>query len=153
TTLFSERHNVRGCLALSDLVIGAVLIPGARAPRLISREDLKRMTPRSVIIDVAIDQGGCVETSQPTTHSKPTYIVDEVVHYCVTNMPGAVGRTSTYALTNVTLPYVMQLAKKGYARAVKENAALAHGVNIRQGKVTNPAVAETFGMPCVPVIE
>jgi alanine dehydrogenase len=153
TTLFSDRHNILDSLSRADLLIGAVLIPGAKAPFLVRREDLKRMQRRAVIIDVAIDQGGCVETSQPTTHSKPTYIVDEVVHYCVTNMPGAVGRTSTYALTNVTLPYVMQLAKKGYARAVKENAALAHGVNIRQGKMTNPAVAETFGMPCMPVIE
>jgi alanine dehydrogenase len=148
TTLFSHRHNVLDCLDRADLLIGAVLIPGARAPYLVRREDLKRMTPRAVIIDVAIDQGGCVETSKPTTHSKPTYIIDDVVHYCVTNMPGAVGRTSTYALTNVTLPYVLQLAKKGLDRAVRENPALAEGVNIREGKVTNPAVAETFGMAC-----
>ena len=100
------------------------------------------------VIDVAIDQGGCVETSMPTTHSKPTYIVDDVVHYCVTNMPGAVGRTSTYALTNVTLPYVLQLAKKGFDRAVRENGGLAQGVNIHRGKVTNPAVAETFAIEC-----
>ena len=107
------------------------------------------MVPRAVIIDVAIDQGGCVETSRPTTHSEPTYIVDDIVHYCVTNMPGAVGRTSTYALTNVTLPYVLQLAKKGLDRAIGENPALAQGVNIRQGRVTNPAVAQTFGLECV----
>ncbi len=100
---------------------------------------------------MAIDQGGCVETSRPTTHSKPTYIVDDVVHYCVTNMPGAVGRTSTYALTNVTLPYVLQLAKKGYDRAVQENRGLAEGVNIRRGQVTNSAVAETFKMACMAV--
>ncbi len=149
TTLFSDRHNIMDSLIRADLVIGAVLIPGARAPYLVRREDLKRMVPRAVIIDVAIDQGGCVETSMPTTHSKPTYIVDDVVHYCVTNMPGAVGRTSTYALTNVTLPYVLQLAKKGLDRAVKENGALAQGVNIHRGKVTNPAVAETFGLECV----
>jgi alanine dehydrogenase len=149
TTLYSDRHNILDSLVRADLLIGAVLIPGARAPYLVRREDLKRMTPRAVIIDVAIDQGGCVETSRPTTHSKPTYIVDEVVHYCVTNMPGAVGRTSTYALTNVTLPYVLQLAKKGLERAVKENPALAHGVNIHQQRVTNPAVAETFGLECV----
>jgi alanine dehydrogenase len=148
TTLFSDRHNIIDSLTRADLVIGAVLIPGARAPYLVRREDLKRMVPRAVIIDVAIDQGGCVETSMPTTHSKPTYMVDDVVHYCVTNMPGAVGRTSTYALTNVTLPYVLQLAKKGLDRAVKENAALAHGVNIREGRITNPAVAETFGVEC-----
>jgi alanine dehydrogenase len=149
TTLFSDRHNILDCLSRADLLIGAVLIPGARAPYLVRREDLKRMNHRAVIIDVAIDQGGCVETARPTTHSKPTYIVDDIVHYCVTNMPGAVGRTSTYALTNVTLPYVLQLAKKGPERAVRENPALAQGVNIRQGKVTNKAVAETFGLECV----
>jgi alanine dehydrogenase len=144
TTLFSDRHNVLDCLARTDLLIGAVLIPGARAPYLVRQDDLKRMPPRSVIIDVAIDQGGCVETSKPTTHSKPTYLVHDVIHYCVTNMPGAVGRTSTYALTNVTLPYVLQLAKKGFDRAIRENPGLADGVNIRAGKVTNRAVAETF---------
>jgi alanine dehydrogenase len=148
TTLYSDRHNILDSLDRADLVIGAVLIPGARAPYLVRREDLKRMVPRAVIIDVAIDQGGCVETSRPTTHSKPTYLVDDIVHYCVTNMPGAVGRTSTYALTNVTLPYVLQLAKKGLDRAVVENPALAQGVNIRRGRVTNPAVAETFGLEC-----
>jgi alanine dehydrogenase len=148
TTLFSDRHNVLDCLTRADLLIGAVLIPGARAPRLVVREDLRRMPPRAVIIDVAIDQGGCMETSRPTTHSQPTYIVDDVVHYCVTNMPGAVGRTSTYALCNVTLPYVLQLARKGLDKAVQDNGALAQGVNIRQGKVTNPAVAETFGLTC-----
>jgi len=149
TTLFSDRHNVLDCLSRADLLIGAVLIPGARAPYLVRREDLKRMTPGAVIIDVAIDQGGCVETSKPTTHSKPTFMVNDVVHYCVTNMPGAVGRTSTYALTNVTLPYVLQLAKRGHDKAVQENPALAEGVNIRRGKVTNPAVAATFGLECV----
>jgi alanine dehydrogenase len=151
TTLFSERHNIRDCLKISDLVIGAVLIPGARAPRLVKRDDLKRMIPRAVIIDVAIDQGGCVETAHPTTHSDPTYIVDDVVHYCVANMPGAVGRTSTYALTNVTLPYTKQLANKGLDRAIAENAALREGVNVRDGKVTNPAVAETFGLELVKI--
>jgi alanine dehydrogenase len=148
TTLFSDRHNILDSLKRADLVIGAVLIPGARAPRLVRRDDLKHMPPRAVIIDVAIDQGGCVETAKPTTHSQPTYMVDDVIHYCVTNMPGAVGRTSTYALTNVTLPYVLQLAKKGLDRAVRENAGLEQGVNIRQGKVTNRAVAETFGLEC-----
>ncbi len=152
TTLFSDRHNIRDSISGADLLIGAVLIPGARAPFLVRHDDLKHMPPRSVIIDVAIDQGGCVETSRPTTHSKPTYIVDDVVHYCVTNMPGAVGRTSTYALTNVTLPYVLQLAKKGFEKAVRENPALAQGVNIHQGKVTNRAVAETFGFECAGLI-
>ncbi len=151
TTLYSDRHNILDSLSRADLLIGAVLIPGARAPYLARHEDLKKMPPRAVIIDVAIDQGGCVETSRPTTHSKPIYIVDDIVHYCVTNMPGAVGRTSTYALTNVTLPYVLQLAKKGFGRAIAENAGLAQGVNIRAGKVTNAAVAETFGLECVRV--
>jgi alanine dehydrogenase len=148
TTLYSDRHNILDSISRSDLLIGAILIPGAKAPRLVRREDLKRMPARAVIIDVAIDQGGCIETSRPTTHSQPTYLVDDVVHYCVTNMPGAVGRTSTYALTNVTLPYVLQLAKKGLDRAVAENAALKYGVNVRGGRVTNPAVAETFGLVC-----
>src|SRR5919201_3505332 len=131
TSVFSNRHNILDCISQADLVIGAILIPGAKAPNLVNRADLKRMPSRAVIIDVSIDQGGCVETSRPTTHSKPTYIVDDVVHYCVTNMPGAVGRTSTYALTNVTLPYAVQLANKGLDAAVRENAALAQGVNIR----------------------
>jgi len=150
TTLFSDRHNILDSIIRADLLIGAVLIPGAKAPYLVRRGDIKRMPPGAVIVDVAIDQGGCIETSRPTTHSKPTYIVDDVIHYCVTNMPGAVGRTSTYALSNVTLPYVLQLARKGLERAVAENAALAQGVNIRQGKVTNHAVAATFGLECVP---
>ncbi|HEY1189152.1 MAG TPA: alanine dehydrogenase [Gemmata sp.] len=150
TTVFSNRHNVLSCISQSDLVIGAVLIPGAKAPNLVRREDLKRMPNRAVVIDVAIDQGGCFETSKPTTHASPTYIVDDVVHYCVTNMPGAVGRTSTYALTNVTLPYALQLANKGPDRAAKENPALLAGVNIKAGQVTNQAVAETFGLECVP---
>lgn len=151
TTLFSDRHNILDSLALADLLIGAVLIPGARAPYLVRRSDLKVMPPRAVIIDVAIDQGGCVETSRPTTHSQPTFIVDDVVHYCVTNMPGAVGRTSTYALTNVTLPYVLQLANKGFGQAIVDNAGLAQGVNIHQGKTTNRAVAATFGFEYVQI--
>ena len=151
TTLFSDRHNILDSLSRADLLIGAVLIPGARAPRLVRQGDLKNMPHRAVIIDVAIDQGGCVETSRPTTHSQPTFIVDDVVHYCVTNMPGAVGRTSTYALTNVTLPYVLQLARKGLRKATAENAGLAQGVNIYEGKVVNPAVAATFGFECVPL--
>jgi alanine dehydrogenase len=151
TTLYSDRHNVINSLARTDLLIGAVLIPGARAPHLVRREDLKRMPPRAVIIDVAIDQGGCVETSRPTTHSQPTYLVDDVVHYCVTNMPGAVGRTSTYALTNVTLPYVLELARKGSPQAIADNPGLRQGVNVHQGQVTNPAVAATFGLPCATI--
>ena len=132
----------------ADLVIGAVLIPGAKAPRLVAREDLKLMKPGSVIIDVAIDQGGCVETSRPTTHCEPTYIVDDVVHYCVTNMPGAVGRTSTFALCNVTLPWVLLLANLGVKAAIAKSAALSASLNIEEGRITNSAVAETFGLPC-----
>lgn len=149
--LFSDRHTVREQIMRADLVIGAVLIPGAKAPRLIRREDLKLMKPGSVIIDVAIDQGGCVETSRPTTHSEPTYIVDEVVHYCVTNMPGAVGRTSTYALCNVTLPWVMQLAKRGIHAAATALPPIAAAINIAEGRVTNQAVAETFDLPHQPL--
>ena len=147
TTLYSDRHNILACLATADLLIGAVLIPGALAPNLVRKEDLKRMPKRAVIIDVAIDQGGCIETSRPTTHSKPTYIEEDIVHYCVTNMPGAVGRTSTYALCNVTLPYAVQLANRGLLEAVQKSPALLQGVNIHAGKVTNAAVAETFKLP------
>jgi alanine dehydrogenase len=146
TTLFSDRHTLRDCLAGADLVIGAVLIEGARTPQLVRRSDLKLMKQGSVIVDVSIDQGGCVETAKPTTHSKPTYLVDDVLHYCVTNMPGAVGRTSTYALCNVTLPYAKQIADKGIERAAADNPAIAYGINITRGKVTNQAVAETFGL-------
>lgn len=149
-TLFSDRHNVREQLQLADLVIGAVLIPGARAPRLVSREDLKMMKPGAVIIDVAVDQGGCTETTRPTTHSNPTYIVDGIVHYCVTNMPGAVGRTSTYALCNVTFPYVMQIARHGLAGACALDPGLAEAVNMFAGEVTNRPVAETFGLKYTP---
>jgi alanine dehydrogenase len=145
--LFSDRHTVREQLTRADLVIGAVLIPGAKAPRLVEQEDLRRMKPGSVIIDVAIDQGGCIATSRPTSHSNPTYIVDDVVHYCVTNMPGAVGRTSTYALCNVTLPWVLLLARLGLPKAA-ESRPLARAINIMAGELTNRAVAETFGLPC-----
>jgi alanine dehydrogenase len=146
TTLFSDRHTLIECIRTADLVIGAVLIEGARAPQLVRRDDLKLMKPGSVIIDVAIDQGGCIETSRPTTHSNPTYLVDDVLHYCVSNMPGAVGRTSTYALCNVTLPYVKQLAEKGVERAALDNTAIATGINVKSGRVTNQAVADTFGL-------
>jgi alanine dehydrogenase len=149
-TLYSDRHTIREQLARADLVIGAVLIPGARAPRLIERDDLKLMKPGSVIIDVAIDQGGCVETSRPTTHSEPTYMVDEVLHYCVTNMPGAVGRTSTYALCNVTLPWALAIANLGIERAATELKPVARAINIFGGEVTNAAVAHTFNLPFAP---
>jgi alanine dehydrogenase len=148
--LFSDRHTIREQLERADLVIGAVLIPGAKAPRLIERADLKQMKPGSVIIDVAIDQGGCVETSRPTTHSEPTFIVDDVVHYCVTNMPGAVGRTSTYALCNVTLPWALEIANLGIERAARRIKPVARAINIMGGDVTNDAVAKTFGLPCKP---
>lgn len=149
--LFSDRHTIRDQLKLADLVIGAILIPGAKAPHLIRKEDLLLMKPGSVIIDVAIDQGGCVETSRPTTHMSPTYMVDDVLHYCVTNMPGAVGRTSTFALCNVTLPYILQLAKLGIDAAVKNSKPLATAANIMGGRVTNQAVAETFEMEFSPM--
>ncbi len=145
--LFCDRHTIRSELPLADLVIGAVLIPGARAPRLIRRQHLKLMKPGSVIIDVAIDQGGCFETSRPTTHGEPTYIEEEVVHYCVTNMPGAVGRTSTYALCNVTLPWVTQIANRGFEQAAASLTEIATAVNIHRGEVTNRPVAETFDLP------
>src|SRR6185312_4849472 len=122
---------------------------GARAPRLVRREDLRRLKNGAVIVDVAIDQGGCVETSRPTTHRQPTYVVDGVVHYCVTNMPGAVGRTSTYALCNVTLPYVLQIAQHGWRHVAAALPGFAEGVNIDQGRVTNRAVANTFGLDFV----
>ncbi len=146
-TLFSDRHNIREQLRLADLVIGAVLVEGARAPRLVTREDLKLMKPGAVIIDVAVDQGGCIETTKPTTHSNPTYVVDGIVHYCVTNMPGAVGRTSTYALCNVTLPYVLRLANQGLAAATTADPGLANAVNLHKGRITNRPVADTFGLP------
>src|SRR5262245_27292605 len=149
--LFSDRHTIREELKLADLVIGAVLIPGAKAPSLVTRQDLKLMKPGSVIIDVAIDQGGCIETSRPTTHSDPTYIEEDVVHYCVTNMPGAVGRTSTFALCNVTLPWVLTMAKLGMEKAVRQAPPLASAANILSGKVTNQPVAETFGLKYQPI--
>lgn len=146
-TLFSDRHNIREQLKKADLLIGGVLIPGARAPRLISAEDLQLMKPGAVIIDVCIDQGGCLETSRPTTHTDPTYIVDGIVHYCVTNMPGAVGRTSTYALCNVTFPYVLRIAENGLAAAAQQDSGLTAAINMHAGRVTNRAVAETFSLP------
>lgn len=145
-TLFSDRHNIVEQLKLSDLVIGSVLIPGAKAPRLVRAEDLKIMKPGSVVIDVAVDQGGCVETSRPTTHSDPTYLIDDVVHYCVANMPGAVGRTSTFALCNATLGWVMRLADIGVEGAINERGPLHESINIHQGKVTNQAVANAFDL-------
>ena len=150
-TVFSDPYNVRTFLSRADLVVGAVLIPGAKAPRLVSRQDLVNMKNGAVIVDVAIDQGGCVETARPTTHAQPTFVVEGVVHYCVTNMPGAVGRTSTIALCNATLPYALKIANKGYEPAAEEDPGFALGINLVCGRVTNPAVAESFHMQAQPI--
>lgn len=139
-TIFSTRHELEEWVSKADLVIGAVLVPGAAAPKLVSRSLLKQMKPGSAIVDVAIDQGGCFETSRPTTHQDPTFVVDQVVHYCVANMPGALARTSTQALNNATLPFIMELANKGTKKALKENAHLRQGLNITKGKLTCPSV-------------
>ena len=146
TLIHSNRHNILEQISKADLVVGAVLVTGAKAPRLVRREDLKLMQPGSVIVDVAIDQGGCVETIKATTHENPTYVVDGIIHYGVANMPGGVPRTSTLALTNATLPYAMQLANKGWKRALTESPALLKGLNITAGAVTYPGVAEAFGL-------
>ncbi|MFC3098982.1 alanine dehydrogenase [Alteraurantiacibacter palmitatis] len=146
-TRFSNRANLAACVAEADLVIGAVLIPGAEAPKLVSREMLSTMKPGAVLVDVAIDQGGCFETSKPTTHAEPTYVVDGIVHYCVANMPGAVARTSTYALGNVTLPHVLKLAGLGWREALKRDKHLLAGLNVAHGKVTCAPVAEALELP------
>jgi alanine dehydrogenase len=151
--IYSTPFAVREALPWADLVIGAVLIPGAAAPQLVRRADLALMKPGSVIVDVAVDQGGCIETCRPTTHSDPVFTVDGVLHYCVANMPGAVPRTSTFALTNATLPYTLQLAGLGSAKAIAESPALASAANVIRGSVTHPAVADTFGMACTAPLE
>jgi alanine dehydrogenase len=143
-TIYSDPHAIRTHVTTSDLVIGAVLIPGGRAPVLVDRTMLKAMPNGSVIIDVGIDQGGCIETSRPTTHSDPTYVVDGVVHYCVTNMPGAVGRTSTQALCHATQPYVLRLASEGVDKFVASDPGIAAALNLRDGRITNAAVAKVF---------
>lgn len=150
TMLFSDRHVLREQLSRADLVIGAVLVRGARAPRLVTRAELELMKPGAVVVDVAVDQGGCFETTVATTHAKPTYVVDGVVHYAVANMPGAVGRTSTQALCNATLPYVLRLAAVGLEAAVQASPEIASAVNVHRGAITHPAVAETFGMRYTP---
>jgi len=152
-TLFSTRDVVELLCRRADLVIATVLVPGARAPKLISAETVKAMKPGSVIVDVSIDQGGCAETSHPTTHSHPTYVVDDVVHYCVTNMPGAVPRTSTFALSNATTSCVLALAEKGWRRALSEDANLRHGLNVHDGRITHRAVADALKLPCASVEE
>jgi alanine dehydrogenase len=146
TTLISNEENLEEEVLKADLVISSVLIPGARAPRLISRNLVRHMKKGAAIVDISIDQGGCCETSLPTTHENPTYIEEGVVHYCVTNMPGAVPRTSTLALTNATLPYVAEIAAKGYEKAMKENAEIARGINLIRGNIVNKAVAQGLGM-------
>lgn len=150
-TLYSSTHNIEQELPTTDLVIGSVLIPGAKAPHLVTRDMLKLMKKGCVLVDVAIDQGGCFETSHPTTHAEPVFDVDGIIHYCVANIPGAVPQTSTLALTNATLPYIIKLADKGWQKACKEDKGLALGLNIIEGKIVYPAVAEAFGLPCYPI--
>jgi alanine dehydrogenase len=148
TTLYSTVDAIERELVHADVVVGAVLIPGAAAPRLISRAQLGIMQPGSVLVDVAIDQGGCFETSRPTTHERPAFAVDGIIHYCVANMPGAVARTATFALTNATLPYVLRLADRGLHAALHDDAGFRAGLNIHAGRVTYAAIAELFSLPC-----
>lgn len=153
TTIFSNEYNIRLHIRESDLIIGAVLIPGAKAPNLITRDMLKEMRPGTVLVDVAVDQGGCIETCRPTTHDDPIYVIDEIVHYCVANMPGAVPYTSTIALTNATLHYAIQLANKGWKKACQEDSSLQKGLNIVKGKIVYAGVAEAFGLPLTEIAE
>ena len=152
-TMVSNDYVLRELVKTHDLIVGAVLIPGAKAPKLITKDMLKTMRPGTVLVDVAVDQGGCIETCKPTTHEDPTYIIDDVVHYCVANMPGAVPYTSTLALTNATLPYAIKLANKGWKKACEENADLKKGLNVIQGKVVYKAVADSFNLPYTDVKE
>jgi alanine dehydrogenase len=152
-TRFSNRANIEQMLSEAELVIGAVLVPGAAAPKLVTRDMLKLMKPGAVLVDVAIDQGGCFETSRPTTHDEPTYVVDEIVHYCVANMPGGVSRTSTYALNNVTLPHAIRIANFGWQEAMRRDPHLAQGLNVHAGRVTYPAVASELGYDLLPLAE
>ncbi len=152
-TMYSNEYNIRKLIQTHDLIVGAVLIPGAKAPNLITRDMLKLMRPGTVIVDVAVDQGGCIETTRPTTHENPTFVIDDVVHYCVANMPGAVPFTSTVALTNATLPYALQLAQKGWQKACADNLELRLGLNVVQGKVVYRGVSDAFDLPYHPVEE
>jgi alanine dehydrogenase len=147
--VYSTRHAIEKHVLDADLVIGGVLIPGAEAPKLVTADLVRRMKPGAVVVDVAIDQGGCFETSHPTTHDQPTYVVDGVIHYCVANMPGGVPRTSTFALNNATLPFVLALADKGARRALLDDPHLLNGLNLHAGQVTHPAVADALGLPFV----
>ena len=151
-TLYATRDDIERLLMQADLVIGAVLVPGATAPKVVTRDMLARMKPGAVIVDVAIDQGGCFETSHPTTHADPTFVVDGIVHYCVSNMPGAVARTATYALNAATLPYILTLAEKGWKDALKDDAGLRAGLNVCNGQVTHPQVAASLGRKYLPAI-
>lgn len=146
-TMFSNEYNIKREIANADLIVGAVLIPGKKAPNLITKEMLKDMRPGTVVVDVAVDQGGCIETCKPTTHENPTYIIEDVVHYCVANMPGAVPATSTLALTNATMPYILRLANLGWEKACSASPALARGLNIVNGKIVYEGVAEAFDLP------
>jgi alanine dehydrogenase len=148
-TMYSTRASVERAIADADLVIGAVLVPGAAAPKVVTREMVKKMAPGSVMVDIAIDQGGCFETSRPTSHDAPTYEVDGVIHYCVTNMPGAVARTSAFALNNVTLPFALAMANKGVRQALNDDPHLAEGLNVAEGAIAHPAVAHDLGKPLV----
>ncbi|HXQ66818.1 MAG TPA: alanine dehydrogenase [Alphaproteobacteria bacterium] len=152
-TVFATMDAIEQHVLTADLVVGAVLVPGAAAPRLVSRDMVRRMRRGSVVVDISIDQGGCFETSRPTTHAAPTYVEEGVVHYCVTNMPGAVARTSTFALNNATLPFTLALANKGYRRALGENRHLLAGLNVHRGKVTYQAVARDLGLPYQPAAD
>jgi alanine dehydrogenase len=152
-TYYSNRHNILEQVTRADLLIGAVLVPGAKAPSLVLRDDLKRMKDGSVLVDVAVDQGGCIETVKPTTHADPTYVVEGVIHYCVANMPGAVPRTSTLALTNATFPYAMALANHGWKDACRMDGSLALGLNAVDGQLTYQAVGEAFGLPSLPLTD
>jgi alanine dehydrogenase len=146
-TMMSNEYSIRELVKDHDLIIGGVLIPGAKAPKLITRDMLKTMRPGTVLVDVAVDQGGCIETCRPTTHEDPTFIIDDVVHYCVANMPGAVPYTSTLALTNATLPYAIRLANNGWKKACKESNDLKNGLNVIRGEVVYKAVADAFNLP------
>ncbi|AHM59388.1 alanine dehydrogenase [Flammeovirgaceae bacterium 311] len=150
-TRMSNDYSIRELIKDHDLIVGAVLIPGAKAPHLITRDMLKMMRPGTVLVDVAVDQGGCIETCQPTTHENPTYVIDDVVHYCVANMPGAVPYTSTHALTNATLPYALQLANKGWQQACLDSKELQLGLNVVQGEVVYQGVSDAFGLPYTPL--
>jgi alanine dehydrogenase len=150
-TEYSTQEHIDALVIDADLVIGAVLIAGAAAPKLVTRDMVRRMKPGAVLVDISIDQGGCFETSRPTTHAEPTYVVDDVLHYCVTNMPGAVPRTSTFALNNATLPFALKLADLGWKKALETDGHLAEGLNVHAGHVTNEAVAHDLGMPYKPV--